>query len=446
MGCWRRPAKKGITGTMNNEALLLSKIGEKRANVSVLGLGYVGLPLALRIAEVGFPVLGIDVDESKVDSIKKGISYIQGVSLDGSQSKAFRSSTDYSLLRETDCAIICVPTPLSKTRDPDLSFVLEAARVVAAHLHPGQLVVLESTTYPGMTRELLLPVLEETGLKIGRDFFLGYSPERIDPGNKSFNLVNTPKVVAGTTASCLRLTRALYSQFVERVVAVSSTDSAEMVKLLENIFRSVNVGLVNEIALMCDRLGLNVWEVIDAAASKPFGFQPFYPGPGLGGHCIPVDPHYLSWKLKLFAYKARFIELADEINREMPYYVVEKVVEGLNRQQKSVNGSKIMILGVAYKKDSSDIRESPALDVIEILNKKGGIISYHDPHVPKLSFDGHMMYCEPLTPVSLAACDAVVILADHSRFNPQEIVDAAPLVIDSRNLLHGIESDRIVRL
>ncbi len=431
---------------MSNEALLLTKIKEKKANVSVLGLGYVGLPLTLRIAEVGFPALGIDVDKSKVDSINKGISYIQGVPLDRAISKSLRFSEDSSLLSETDCAIICVPTPLSKTRDPDLSYVLEAARVVAAQLHPSQLVVMESTTYPGMTRELLLPVLEETGLKVGKDFFLGYSPERIDPGNRTFNLVNTPKVVAGITDSCLKLTRELYSKFVDRLVPVSSTDSAEMVKLLENIFRSVNVGLVNEIALMCHRLGLNVWEVIDAAASKPFGFLPFYPGPGLGGHCIPVDPHYLSWKLKLFAYKARFIELADEINREMPYFVVEKVVEGLNRQKRSVNGSKIMILGVAYKKDSNDVRESPALDVIELLIKKGGIVSYHDPYVPEIHFEDRVMNCEPLNPDSLDIYDAVVILTDHSEFDPQAIVDGARLVIDTRNFARGINSERLVRL
>ncbi|MFQ5851605.1 MAG: nucleotide sugar dehydrogenase [Candidatus Binatia bacterium] len=430
----------------NNESTLLSKIREKKANVSVLGLGYVGLPLALRFAEVGFPALGIDVDEAKVDSIKKGVSYIQGVSLDGAISKPIRSSTDFSLLRETDAAIICVPTPLSKTRDPDLSFVMEAARVVAAHLHLGELVVLESTTYPGMTRELLLPVLQETGLKVGSDFFLGYSPERIDPGNRSFNLVNTPKVVAGVTASCRKLTQALYSQIVDRLVPVSSTDSAEMVKLLENIFRSVNIGLVNEFAMMCHRLGLDVWEVIGAAASKPFGFLPFYPGPGLGGHCIPVDPHYLSWKLKHIAYKARFIELADEINREMPYFVVEKVVEALNRQQRSVNGSGIMVLGVAYKKDSNDVRESPALDVMELLLRKGGRVSYHDPHIPRLSFDDRVMCCESLDHGSLSAYDAVVILVDHSEYDPREIVDASRLVIDARNLTHGIHSEKIVRL
>jgi len=430
----------------NNDASLLEKIKEKKAKIAILGLGYVGLPLAVRFAEVGFPVLGIDVDEARVAQLKKGASYIDGVSINDSLLETIQCSTDSSLLHQADAAIICVPTPLSKTRDPDLSFVLEAARVVAGQLQAGKLVILESTTYPGTTRELLLPALEETGLKVGSGFFLGYSPERIDPGNESFNLVNTPKVVAGVTKTCLKLTEALYGQIVDRVVPVSSTDSAEMVKLLENIFRSVNVGLVNEFTLMCHRLGIDVWEVIEAAASKPFGFLPFYPGPGLGGHCIPVDPHYLSWKLRLFAYKARFIELADEINREMPHFVVDKVVEALNRRRRSVNGSKIIILGVAYKKDSSDIRESPALDVMELLFRKGGEVFYHDPHIPEVSFDGRTMTCKPLNPDFLSACDAVVILADHSQFDPQEIVDASRLVVDARNFTRGIESEKIVRL
>ncbi|MEK7334598.1 MAG: nucleotide sugar dehydrogenase, partial [Candidatus Binatota bacterium] len=334
---------------MNNKAGLLKAIGEKKAKVCVLGLGYVGLPLALRFAEVGFPVLGIDVDRNKVESIKKGISYIRGVEFKANSSPAIEASTDFSLLRDAGAAIICVPTPLSKTRDPDLSLVLEAARTISENLHPGQLIVLESTTYPGTTRELLLPLLEEKGLRIGEDFFLAYSPERVDPGNDSFTFSNTPKIIAGITPNCLELAQALYSQIVGKVVPVQNTDTAEMVKLLENTFRSINIALVNEFAIMCDRLGLDVWEVIGAAATKPFGFMPFYPGPGLGGHCIPVDPHYLSWKLKLLAYKARLIEMADEINREMPRFVVEKVVEALNRERKSVRGSKILILGVAYK-------------------------------------------------------------------------------------------------
>ena len=431
---------------MKNKEELSEAIEQKRARIGVIGLGYVGLPLALRFAEVGFPVLGIDVDPEKVEKIKDGISYIPDVSFEPSIQGSFRASTDASLLRETDAAIICVPTPLSKTRDPDLSLVLEAGRTIARHLHPGQLVVLESTTYPGTTRDLLLPLLEENGFKVGKDFYLAYSPERIDPGNKSFNLVNTPKVVAGVTPSCSELVQRLYSQIVSHVVPVSSTDTAEMVKLLENTFRSINIALVNEFAIMCHRLGLDVWEVINAAASKPFGFMPFYPGPGLGGHCIPVDPHYLSWKLKLLAYKARLIELADEINREMPRFVVEKVTEALNREQKSVKGSKILILGVAYKRDSGDVRESPALDVMKLLHEKGGEISYHDPHVPQLSFENQLLHSVSLGTRSLSSSDVVVVLTDHTRFNAQEIVEYSRLVIDTRNLTRGIQSQKIVRL
>ncbi|MFQ5902206.1 MAG: nucleotide sugar dehydrogenase [Candidatus Binatia bacterium] len=425
---------------------LQEKISHKEANICVLGLGFVGLPLALRIAEVGFPVLGIDVDKDKVESIKKGISYVQGVSFETHRSRPIRASTDFSLLRESDAAIICVPTPLSKTRDPDLSLVLEAARTVADNLHPGQLVILESTTYPGTTRELLLPLMEEKGLRVGKDFFLAYSPERVDPGNDSFSLSNTPKVIAGITPACLKLAQMLYSQVVEEVVPMSSTDAAEMVKLLENTFRSVNIALVNEFAIMCHRLGLDVWEVIRTAASKPFGFMPFYPGPGLGGHCIPVDPHYLSWKLKLLAYKARLIELADEINREMPRFVVERVVEALNRERKSVKGSRILILGVAYKRDSDDARESPALDVMELLHEKGGKVSYHDPHVSHLSFNNQIFYSVPLSTESLSSCDVVVVVTDHSQFNAREVVDHSRLVIDTRNFTRGIDSKKIVRL
>jgi UDP-N-acetyl-D-glucosamine dehydrogenase len=430
----------------NKKDILQGRISQKKAKICVLGLGFVGLPLALRMAEVGFPVFGVDVDRSKVESLTRGVSYIRGVSFDSLGSPPIYASTNFSLLGEADVAIICVPTPLSKTRDPDLSLVLEAARTISSHLHPGQLVVLESTTYPGTTRELLLPSLEETGLKVGRDFFLAYSPERIDPGNKSFNLINTPKVIAGITPTCLSLVRALYSQIVTQVVAVSSTDTAEMVKLLENIFRSVNIALVNEFAMMCHRLGLNVWEVIDAAATKGFGFLPFYPGPGLGGHCIPIDPHYLSWKLRILAYKARFIELADEINREMPRFVVEKVVEGLNRDRKSVRGSTILILGVAYKRDSDDIRESPALDIMKLIHERGGEVSYHDPYVSQVSFNNKVLYSVPLNAQSLSSRDVVVVVTDHSMFNAREVVDHSQLIIDARNLTHGIDSKKIVRL
>jgi len=425
---------------------LQEKISHKKANISVLGLGFVGLPLAVRFAEVGFPVLGIDVDKDKVESIKKGISYIQGVSLAGHRSQPIHASTDFSLLRESDAAIICVPTPLSKTRDPDLSLVLEVARTIAENLHPGQLIILESTTYPGTTRELLLPLMEARGLRVGKDFFLAYSPERIDPGNESFTVSNTPRVIGGITPACLKLAQTLYSQIVGKVVPVSSTDMAEMVKLLENTFRSVNIALVNEFAIMCQRLGLDVWEVIRAAASKPFGFLPFYPGPGLGGHCIPVDPHYLSWKLRLLAYKARMIELADEINREMPRFVVEKVVEALNRERKSVKGSRILILGVAYKRDSDDVRESPALDIMKLLHEKGGEISYHDPHVSQFSFNNQHLDSVPLSGESLSSCDIVVVVTDHSRFNAREIAEHSRLVMDARNLTRGIDSKKIVRL
>ncbi|MEK6601944.1 MAG: nucleotide sugar dehydrogenase [Candidatus Binatota bacterium] len=431
---------------MKTKEELFEDIGRKRAKIGIIGLGYVGLPLALRFAEVGFPVLGIDVDKEKIAMIKKGISYISDIPLETSNLRSINASTDPSLLIEADAAIICVPTPLSKTRDPDLSLVLEAGRTIARHLHPGQLIVLESTTYPGTTRELLLPLFEEGGLKVGRDFYLAYSPERIDPGNKSFNLVNTPKVVAGITSSCSELAQRLYSQIVSQVVSVSSTDTAEMVKLLENTFRSINIALVNEFAIMCHRLGLDVWEVINAAASKPYGFMPFYPGPGLGGHCIPVDPHYLSWKLRLLAYKARLIELADEINREMPRFVVEKVTETLNREQKSVKGSKILILGVAYKKDSGDVRESPALDIMKLLREKGGEVTYHDPHVSDLAFENQLLHSSPLNSQSLSSSDVVVVVTDHSGLNAKEIVDYSRLIIDTRNLTRGIRSEKIVRL
>ncbi len=432
---------------MKSEAEYLhEKVIQKKARLCILGLGYVGLPLALGFAEAGFPVLGIDPDEEKIRSLGQGVSYLEGVSPEALRSHPFQASSDVSLLKEADAAVICVPTPLSKTRDPDLSMVLEAGRTIARNLHPAHLVVLESTTYPGTTREVLCPLLEATGLRAGVDFFLAYSPERVDPGNKDYNITNTPKVVAGMTPTCLRMAQALYSQIVTRVVPVSNTDTAEMVKLLENIFRSVNIGLVNEFAVMCHRLGLDVWEVIDAAGTKPYGFMPFYPGPGLGGHCIPIDPHYLSWKLRLLAYKARFIDLADEINREMPRFVVEKVTESLNRERKSVRGSRILILGVAYKRDSADVRESPALDIMNLLHERGGEISYHDPYISRLSFNGETLCSVSLNPQSLSSCDVVVVVTDHSLFNAREIVDHSRLVIDTRNLTCGIESEKIVRL
>ena len=425
---------------------LLRAIVQRRARVCILGLGYVGLHLAVRFKRAGFQVAGIDVDKQKIEKIKKGVAYVRELSASSSTLRSIVATTGAEPLRDADVVIICVPTPLSKTRDPDISSVLEAGRVIARRLRRGQLIVMESTTFPGTTRELLLPLFEETGLKVGTDFFLAYSPERVDPGNRRFTLVNTPKVVAGITRSCSHLAQNLYSQIVKRVVPVSGTDMAEMVKLLENIFRSVNIALVNEFAIMCHRLGLNVWEAISAAATKPYGFMPFYPGPGLGGHCIPVDPHYLSWKLRLLAYKARFIDLADEVNREMPRFVVEKVAESLNRRRKSVNRSRILVLGVAYKKDSDDVRESPAIDIIKLLREGGAAISYHDPYVAQLAVDGQPLRSVPLSPRSLASYDLVIVVTNHGRFDPRKIVKHSRLVIDTRNLTRGIASEKIVRL
>src|SRR3990170_3125602 len=431
---------------MENKAGLLKAIGEKKAKVCVLGLGYVGLPLALRFAEVGFPVLGIDVDRNKVESIKKGISYIRGVEFKANSSPAIAASTDFSLLRDAEAAIICVPTPLSKTRDPDLSLVLEAARTISENLHPGQLIVLESTTYPGTTRELLLPLLEEKGLRIGKDFFLAYSPERVDPGNDSFTFSNTPKIIAGITPNCLELAQALYSQIAGKVVPVQSTDTAEMVKLLENTFRSINIALVNEFAIMCDRLGLDVWEVIGAAATKPFGFMPFYPGPGLGGHCIPVDPHYLTWRARMNGFEPRLIESATQINSQMPSFVISRVADALNERQKSLKGSKILGLGLAYKKDTTDTRESPAIEVLQGLREKGAQVYYSDPYVRQIEISGTVLVSLDLTPSNLQSMDCAVLLTDHSAFDYELIATHSPLIIDTRNALKEFSGSEIARL
>jgi UDP-N-acetyl-D-glucosamine dehydrogenase len=425
---------------------LLQKISDRTAHVAVIGLGYVGLPLAVEFAKAGFHVTGIDVDAGRVGRLKKGESYIQDVPSPELKSLVetgrFVATTEIAPLAEADACCICVPTPLGKTKDPDVSFILEATRAVKGGLHRGYLVVLESTTYPGTTRELLLPLLEETGLKVGVDFLLAFSPERIDPGNQKYFLKNTPKVVGGITPVCTKAAAALYSQVVDKVVPVSSTESAEMTKLLENTFRIVNIGLVNEIAIMCDRLGLNVWEVVEAAASKPYGYIPFYPGPGLGGHCIPVDPHYLSWKLKMLNYRARFIELAGEINAEMPHYVVGKVTDALNRQQKSVNGSSILVLGVAYKRDIDDVRESPALDIIKLLCDKGAQVAWHDPHVKALKGLETLARVSAVTPDVLAGADCVVIVTDHSAYDWDAIVKQSRLVVDSRNATSQVATDR----
>ena len=416
---------------------LKSRLENRNATSAVIGLGYVGLPLAMEMAAAGFNVIGIDLDHGKIATLKQGRSYIQDVRdktiSDALHSGKFTPTFDFSALKDADTVSICVPTPLSKSRDPDISFILSATEEIRKHLHPGQLIVLESTTYPGTTDELIVPELETSGLKVGSDFCVAFSPERIDPGNVSFNTRNTPKIVGGITPECTEIARLFYSQFIERVVPVSSTKCAEMVKLLENTFRSVNIGMVNELAMMCDLLGVDVYEVIDAAATKPFGFSPFYPGPGLGGHCIPIDPHYLAWKLKALNFQARFIGLAAEINGMMPTVVANMTSDGLNRSCKSIRGSKILIMGVAYKKNVSDCRESPALDVMRLLTDKGANLSYNDPFVPSLRLGGSVLKSVEATPADIAKYDCVILLTDHSDYDIRKIADAAKLLIDTRN-------------
>ncbi len=431
---------------------LKTKLENRQATAAVIGLGYVGLPLAMEIAAAGFRVIGIDLDQNKVNALQQGKSYILDVSentlADVLRSGRFTPTVDFAALANADTVSICVPTPLSKSRDPDISFILSATEQIRRYLHPGQLIVLESTTYPGTTEELIVPELETSGLKTGTDFCVAFSPERIDPGNSTFNTRNTPKIVGGITPECTETARFFYAQFIERVIAVSSAKCAEMVKLLENTFRSINIGMVNELALMCDLLGVDVYEVIDAAATKPFGFSPFYPGPGLGGHCIPIDPHYLAWKLKALNFQARFIGLAAEINGMMPSVVATMVADGLNLASKSIRGSKVLILGVAYKKDVSDCRESPALDVMRLLCDKGAILSYNDPFVPSLRIAGSVLHSIEASPAAIASHDCVVILTDHSVYDIPTIVDAAKLIIDTRNSTKNLHTykDRIIKL
>ena len=433
-------------------ASLKQKIKGRKATAAVIGLGYVGLPLAMEIAAAGFKVTGIDLDRNKIADLKDGNSYILDVPSSAVAHAVnegqFIPSNDFSALRDVDAVSICVPTPLSKSRDPDISFILAATAEIKKHLHNGQLIVLESTTYPGTTDELILPELEASGLRAGSDFFLAFSPERIDPGNASFNTHNTPKIVGGITRQCGEMAQLFYSQFIERVIPVSSSKCAEMVKLLENTFRSINIGMINEMALMCDVLGVDVYEVIDAAATKPFGFSPFYPGPGLGGHCIPIDPHYLAWKLKALNFQARFIGLASEINGMMPSVVTTMVADGLNQHSKSIRGSEIMVLGVAYKKNVSDCRESPALDVMRLLKEKGAVLSYNDPFVPNLRLNGEILNSVDISPAALSTQDCLVILTDHSDYDFYDIVASAKLVIDTRNVTKGMDGfrDRIIKL
>lgn len=403
----------------------------------VIGLGYVGLPLVVEAAEAGMHVIGFDVNPKVVDGVNAGRSHILDVpSEDVAELRGkglLEATTDMSRLAECDVVSICVPTPLSKTRDPDVSYILAASQAVAGGLRKGQLIVLESTTYPGTTREVLLPALEESGLEVGKDFHLCFSPERVDPGNQVWTTKNTPKVVGGITKACGEAGARFYERFLDSVVRVSSAEAAEMTKILENTFRAVNIGLANETALIADRLGVDVWEVIDAAATKPFGFMKFTPGPGLGGHCIPIDPHYLSWKMRTLNYKTRFIELASEINSEMPHFVMGKVREALNRNRKAVNGASVLLLGVAYKRDISDVRESPALDVLRLLEADGATVSYHDPYVPELHEEGHDLVSSELTEEALAGADAVVILTDHSSFDYRFVTDHARVLIDGRH-------------
>lgn len=453
---------------------LLDKIETREAVVAVIGLGYVGLPLAVVFAEAGFRVVGIDLDQGKVKSINQGESYVQDVpaetlsrltlptpksseeespSMDGRPSPSLSATTDYDALHDADVAIVCVPTPLSKTKDPDFSYIIAAADEIARSLRSGMLVVLESTTFPGTTEEMILPRLQHANgqkFNVGKDFFLAFSPERLDPGNATWSISVTPKVVGGVTPRCLEIAQALYQSAVQQVVPVSSPKVAEMVKLLENTFRATNIALVNEVAVMCDRLGVDVWEVIEAAKTKPFGFMPFYPGPGLGGHCIPIDPQYLAWKLKTLNYNARFIQLAAEINFGMPAYVVGKVSDALNEGGQSLKGSRVLILGVAYKQDIGDLRESPALDLIHLLHGKGAQVSYHDPYVPLLEEDDPALALASiiLSPETLREADCVVITTAHQSYDWQWVVENSRLVVDTRNATRDVPagSGRLVKL
>jgi UDP-N-acetyl-D-glucosamine dehydrogenase len=429
---------------------LIEKIRRREARCGIIGLGYVGLPLGLEFARAGLRVTGIDVDTRKIEALRAGRSYIVDTS-DGEiteQVKAgrFTATDDFSVIRDLDTVNICVPTPLRKTKDPDLTYVVSAVNEIRRYLRPGQLIILESTTYPGTTEEVVQPALETSGLQVGKDFHLAFSPERIDPGNKRFNTRNIPKVVGGVTPLCTEVAAALYAASVETVVPVSSTRVAEMVKLLENTFRSVNIGLVNEIALMSNALGIDVWEVIDAAKTKPFGFMAFYPGPGLGGHCIPIDPFYLSWKAKMNGYEARFIELAGHVNEGMPRFVVEKVTDALNRHRKSVHGSHVHVLGVAYKAGVNDLRESPALNVMKLLHEKGAILSYTDPYIPAIREEGLELDALPLKNGTLAGVDCVVVLTDHREIDYPAVARTVPLVVDTRNVLKGYVGENVIRL
>ena len=432
---------------------LIQMIQKRRANIAVVGLGYVGLPLAITFANAGFTVTGIDPIQEKVDMVNRSESYISDVTNAALRKHVeagkIRATTDYSVLSEIDAVSICVPTPLRKTGDPDMSFIASSSESIAPYLHRGMIVVLESSTYPGTTREFVLPKLTSSkDLKVGEDFFLAFSPERVDPGRTDFTTYNTPKVVGGVTANCTEVATAWYREALQTVVPVSTAEVAELTKLLENTFRMVNISMVNELAQMCDRLKIDVWEVIDAAATKPFGFMKFTPGPGMGGHCIPVDPLYLSWKMKTVNYTARFIDLASEVDSNMPRYVVGKIQDALNRYKKPLNGSKVLVLGVAYKPNINDLRESPALDVIHLLQEKGAVVSYSDPYVPALDVDSIQLTSEKDLPSAVEKADCVAIITNHSKFDYNMILEKAQLIFDARNALKelGKNSVKVVKL
>jgi len=426
------------------------KIRDKSAKVGIVGLGYVGLPLAVAFAEAGFRVLGFDIQQKRVDSVNQGSSYIADVPGDRLSNvladKALQATTEQNRLKETDAICICVPTPLTKTKDPDLSYVIRESEEISKYLQPGQLVILESTTYPGTTREVILPILERSGLKAGADFYLAFSPERVDPGSKKYNTRNTPKLVGGIDSQSTRLAELLYQQIADVVVPVSSPQVAEMTKVFENVFRSVNIALVNELAQLCERMGISVWEVIDAASTKPFGYMPFYPGPGVGGHCIPLDPYYLANKAREYDFHTRFIELAAEINERMPYYTVSRIMEALNNRSKSLNGARVLVLGVAYKKDAGDTRESPSVKLIQLLQEKGARVSYNDPYIPDLQLPHETLSSVELTEERLSSADCVVIATDHSCYDWEQIVSWSKLVFDTRGVTRGLEGDNIIRL
>jgi len=429
---------------------LIDKIENRTAEIAVVGLGYVGLPLAVEFARKGFNVTGIDVSIEKVKKVNAGKNYIQDI--DDAllkklvKEKKLSATSDFSIMKKIDCVSICVPTPLSKTGDPDISYMISARNAIMPHIKSPLLFVLESTTYPGSTYELVATKMEENGLKVGKDIFVAFSPERVDPGNPVYKTHNTPKVVGGVTKKCTKIATALYSSIIETIVPVSSVTTAEMTKLLENTFRSINIGLVNEVAIMCKYLGIDVWEVINAASTKPFGYKTFYPGPGLGGHCIPIDPLYLSWKLKTLNYRARFIELADEVNSSMPEHVLALISDALNIKKKSVNGSKILVLGMAYKNDIDDMRESPAITVCELLLQRGAKISYHDSFIPKCRLNLKTFNSVKLTSAEIKKADCVVILTSHSNVDYKEVVKHSKLVVDTRNATKGIRRKNIIKL